>query len=219
MTSTEKQAAAGGYSLPDFTVEFGDPLNRQIYLSTLEKRVRGHFSISKIVARSGPRMPNGGRVNIGDEIGAMPEIPGQRLRVDARDAKALKVIIFDPLETEEELRKKIARVLSNARRANASGSDTVGFIESQVQVVDADKFKTLLLELVQLETEKSLKVFKGKLPTLPEVEALPGRKLFDIANKSPHKPKYEDQVSGWYDALQRAFLAQASGAGAVAGVG
>lgn len=170
------------------TLEFGDSWNRNIILDTLYETVlRGRFSLAGLHARTeekNGKMVKIGGVTVSPELSVMPEVPGMRMTIDAKESTAR---IFDPLEDDPELLDDINRVQSNI----TSLGGKITFVKSVVRRLDEPTLKTLLREMCRLVEAKSATVVEGSLPKLKQIEKLPGRFLYDPAFKSQIKPRYE----------------------------
>ena len=174
-----------------FTVEFGDPNNRTCVVNCLRLKVRGSWSLAKLHAR-----PEGGR-DVGSAMTAMPDIPGLRMTVLPRDKKA---ILFDPLEEDSERLRRINSISERARAIFRGAPWT--FVDRSEHTLNDDTLKTLVMELVRKVESKCCHVVDGKLPTIEQVEGMPGRLLFDPWNNG-RKPTYVDQVEDWQQGLDR----------------
>lgn len=182
--STDKPRATTP-QLDQFTVEFGDIYNRNPSLNTFRLRVRGSWSTYKLHQR-----PEGGR-DVGEIMNRMPEVPGQRLTINVKKGTAL---LFDPLEDNPGLLDKVNATMRSGRIA--AGSQRFTFVPRSEFACSADEMKTLLLELLVKQEERSITVVEGRLPTKEEVAALPGRQLADPWNNG-RKPKYQDEMEDW----------------------
>jgi len=187
-------AAKRSRTMAPFTVECGDDNNRTITINTLKLRLRGRWSQTTLHKRE-----TGGR-DLGNAMSAMPDIPGICIAVVP---SRLKVLIFDPLETNVALTERINSVLSKAASVRTSGRP-VTFVPRVEQTLDADTFKTLVLELAQKIESRSIIVVDGTMPTKQEAESLEGRRLNDPWNSSARKPKYADQVAAYDSDVERA---------------
>lgn len=176
--------------LETFTVEFGDVYCRNHTINCLRLSVRGAWSITRLHQR-----PIGGR-DIGSAMSSMPAIPGQRLRVVPKEMRAF---VEDPLAEDPELMEHINRVCRNARSTYKGAPYTpVPTVEIQLS---SDLLVTLVLELHRKAEAKCIEVVKGRLPTIEQVQKLPGRELYDPWNNG-RKPTYVDEVAGWHQRLE-----------------
>lgn len=179
-------------NLREFTVEFSTPNCGRVTINTLQLVVEGEFSIPKLHAR------DGGCRNANVDMARMPEIPGCRMKVVPRTKT---VTLFDPIENDPKL---LARVNDAARRAHLKGDERwAKRMEKVEHKLDDDRFKSLMRDLVQLREGNALKVVDGEMPTMEQVNELPGRVLFDQWNNSPTKPVYADEFQDWARRVDR----------------
>ena len=187
------QAAVPRPVLAPVVVEFGDDKSRTITLDTIpfKVRVRGTYSRTSNMRRA-----------IGDAMSRMPDIPGMRLAINFRESKAT---LFDPLDTMPELLKEISDTLQGALLSQGSAIRTP--VKRVMHVLDADQFKTLILEIANKIKFNMAKVVEGRMPTADEIEAMPGDELFDPWNSNPMKPRYKKDAQKYYERLQGAAIA------------
>lgn len=194
--STATTETKKGPAKAAFTVEFADENCRNMTIKTLRLKVRGRFSLATLQARE-----IGGR-DVGAAMSQMPEIPGLRIRIVPKD---LKIVIFDPLEKNEELVERINKVFKAAR----GGATTQEYKAVERTEMDLekqpDKFKTLICELARMKESGTIKVHDGKFPTEDEIEKMPGRELFDPGNDG-RKCRYKDEYEEWAAGLDRQQL-------------
>lgn len=177
-----------GNTVAEFTVEFGDPRNRSIIIKTIRQEVRGHFSLRKLYEAE-----QGGR-DIGQAMQRVPDIPGLFMTVTPKDGKA---VIYDPWEKKPEMWEKLNGVLAGAYAARAG---KFGPVARSEMALSPDQMKTLCVELVKKVDGGQARVVKGTMPTAKQIEAMPGRELFDPMN-SGRKPRYVDEVEAWTERL------------------
>lgn len=162
-----------------FTVEFGDAYGRNQYISSLRERVRGRFSLSDMHAR-----PEG-CYSVGDAMSVMPEVPGIHMEVDTNKKTAR---LYDPLEDDTPRMMRVASILKN----NMLGFDgQLGTAPERVVKLTDDVLKTLIAELIRRRENKSLWVKEGNLPSMEDLDKLPGHVLNDPNNSSTMKAKYK----------------------------
>ena len=178
-----------GTTVAEFTVEFGDAKNRSVVIKTIRQTVRGHFSLRKFYDTD-----QGGR-DVGPSMQRVPDIPGLFMTVSPKDDKAT---IYDPWEKKPEMWEKLNAAL---RTAHAARSGKYGPVERSEMNLSKDQIKTLCLELLKKVVDGgSARVVKGTMPTLKQIQAMPGRELNDPMN-SGRKPRYVDEVEGWEQRL------------------
>lgn len=167
-----------------FGVEIDDG-NRNLWVCQLQETFRGRWE-----ARNRP----------GREGVIVTDCPGVQLHVNP---KTRQVSVIDPLNHDEKLREKL-----NGEFSRMSGGSKVNVhgIKDRTVTMDEDQIKTFVRDLVRLcvpvDGEPKAKLCKGVLPEMPEVEALPGRYLWDlgrdIVNRGAGVPRYEDEVATWF---------------------
>jgi hypothetical protein len=169
-------------------VEFGDAKNRSVVIKTIRQTVRGHFSLRKFYETD-----QGGR-DVGPSMQRVPDIPGLFMCVSPKDDRA---IIYDPWEKKPEMWDKLNGAL---RGAHAARGGKYGPVERSEMTLSKDQIKTLCLEMIKKVEGGVARVVKGTLPTLKQVQSMPGRELYDTMN-SGRKPRYVDEVAGWEQRL------------------
>ncbi len=175
-----------------FTVEFGDPLCRQIHLQTFQRTLRGSWSNMKLLRAGGGR-------NLGEVGQSLPDIPGIHCTVDFR---ASVVEFTDP--APPEVWEDLNRTLQTAPTAIVGVGQNFGPVNDTSEPVDAHTLKTFTRELLRLVNAEKATVVKGTLPSLEEINELPGRYLFDPSWHSQWKPQFEDEYERWKErALDR----------------
>ena len=175
-----------------FELEFGDSKNRMITLSSPKFRgikIRGAWRRQNVG-------PEGRTRDIGEKMGGMPDIPGQRLRVDVKGKKA---VLTDPIGKYKSLRE---RVFSESRKSailrDGDVQEYTAIPDQELEFTD-DEMKSLLVELARRVKDGSAKTTRagGRFPSDEQIEKLPGRELFDTRNNSPLKPTYKDEYRDW----------------------
>lgn len=183
-----------------FEVEAGDVNNSSLIpIDTLTMRIRGAWDNANYAATKYQPSLGG--------IGQMPRIPGVRVAVNVRRGL---VRVYDPLANDPDLCKKIEGVLSNPDNATIMpwGGEKVRPWDTSEISLDADKMKSLLLELARKTREpqavRTYNVVNGEVPTVEAVNNLPGREIYDPWSNSREKPRYVDQVDAWQERLHSA---------------
>ena len=122
----------------------------------------------------------------------MPDIPGIHMRLDP---KRLTVSTFDPLEKDQPLLEKIQAVM---RKGHWGTGYRIKAVKASTRTLDADMFKTLVIELrlmedLHPEDQKVFRIVSGELPTMEQIESMPGREL-NSPGCSYVKSKYKDDA-------------------------
>jgi hypothetical protein len=176
-----------------FVVEFADKNSSNFTITTPPLQgvdIRGRWDTSRMAQREQ------GMRDLGTAATRIPSpIPGARLAVDIRRAKAT---LFDPLQTTKEGREVLERYNAVAKGIPALRKDCKPFETLQYQL-DEDQLKTLLYELLRKMDSGCLDIVEGSLPTLQELEKIPGHELYDPGNNSEDKPRYKKDLKAWRD--------------------
>ena len=126
-------------------------------------------------------------------LATFPRTPGMILSVNPRN---LTYEINDPLFGNDELCARITKFV----RQRGISSSTIGGVKPQHGTLDVHRMKTLCREVIWLAQEGALRVSKGKLPEMEEVEELPGEFLLNPGSRVQNQqPQFE---SGWADWVQ-----------------
>jgi hypothetical protein len=185
-----------------FIVECADNRNSStIPLDHMRLRLRGRWMRSLVQTQ-----------DIG-ELAKMPDSPGIRLEMNARDRK---LRIFDPLATNPVLLDKISRAFNDIQAIKTNRKQAAW--PEAVYDLTQDQFKSILIEISKKVhgPEPMMIVVQGEVPTVDEIKGMDGRELFDPWSNSPDKPTYVDQVEDWknrWDQLST-LLSALSAAGA-----
>ncbi len=79
-------------------------------------------------------------------------------------------------------------------------------IDEAVHPLSSDDMKTLLRELRQRVDANEARVTEGRMPSLHDIDACPGRELYDIWSSNAHRPRYRDEAPEW----EREIISRAS---------
>jgi hypothetical protein len=131
-------------------------------------------------------------------MSSMPAIPGQRLRVVPKEMVAY---VEDPLSEDPDLLATINKVAQNARSIQRGGAWKA--VPTTELRLSNDLLVTLILELHRKLEAGCIEVITGRLPTIGQVQKIPGRELYDPWNNG-RKPMYVDEVAGWQQRLEAA---------------
>jgi hypothetical protein len=184
------QSRRGAGTPAPFVVEFGDDNNRQIVVQTVRRTVRGSWSNQKLYR------DNRGR-NLGELGQSLPDIPGMCVKVEP---SRNRVIWFDPLEKDDTPLKTLNRVIQNAPSGIIGVGAAFGPVDRSVEEFDdPHQFKTLIRELVRLVSGNKATLREGALPTLEQIDNLPGEYLYDPAFQSDWKTRFEKDFAAWRD--------------------
>ena len=173
MSEQQAVAAKQRATIQPFEVEVSTHNSGMWHSMVLNQTYRGRWSIHKQGTRT---------ASISSRMSTMPDIPGIRIKLVPKDNK---VISTDPLEGENRLLNSIS---STYRGAMPGFGGTFTSVPRSEKVLDDDMFKTLLLELRDCTVRKTatLEVVSGAMPTVDQIESLPGRELNDMHSPLPH---------------------------------
>jgi hypothetical protein len=133
-------------------------------------------------------------------LGQFPPMPGMQVHVNP--AK-LTYAITDPLHDDDKLCEQIKQSLDQTGPFR-SLSRLEG-VEDKRGTLDKDRMKTLVRELVRIVGDGDAKVVKGELPSMEDVDRMPGKYLLNPGSKLHNgQPRYEEDFEGWCDRLQKA---------------
>ncbi len=145
--------------------------------------------------------PGGGR-GIGEAMQGMPDIPGMRAKVEPRHSR---VTIWDPLESMPELLQQINRLKEKWPIIGGAGGNGGGKWkpnERAVHELQPDAFKSVVLDLIDLQAGKMLAPFESVLPSREDAERLlPGKQLYDPWSNSRAKPTYAEDENAYFERI------------------
>ncbi len=132
-------------------------------------------------------------------LAALPEVPGMQIFVDPANL-TYKVVDGMTPEQGEELARAMRRG-DNAMQLIAPDKFVpVSAVEGKI---DVHEMKTLVRELVRLARLDFVRVVKGVLPDMDDVDNLPGRYLYDPGARHMGftLPRFEDEYADWVNRL------------------
>jgi hypothetical protein len=192
----QQQQAGGGNrgrrDLDGFTVEFADDYCRNFTVTTPPLQgidIRGRWDTSRLAKR-----PQGMR-DLGQEAVKIPSpIPGAYLLVDIARGR---IRLEDPCETTEA-GKAVLEQYNKVAKGVPSLREKSPFVALEYKV-DDDQLKTLLLELHRKKESNCITMVEGELPTIKQIESLPGDELYDPSNQGEDKPRYKKDLQKFRD--------------------
>jgi len=130
-------------------------------------------------------------------LGQFPEMPGMLLTVKPAE---LAYSLVDPLEDDEDLCEQIRSAME--RNSTFRGKGKLKGCPRQDGKLDVHRMKTLCRELVKMAELGFVRVRKGQVPTLEQVDAMPGRYLLNPGSTIPNgQPRYEDSLEDYVQNL------------------
>ena len=178
-----KADAAAQKPYPEFhaIIEVGDDKNRNPQFPPLKLVLRGRWGRDVLVGTTGR-----------NELMSIPEIPGIYLEINtARRAARM----FDPLtlpryeKTLEELRDPYRRLI---------GSEGKPWDDVVRTALNDTDLKTWLYWMARLVQSFKARVVEGLLPSLPEIEPLPGKTRIELFNASSRGRKTREDAQAYY---------------------
>jgi len=194
MSTVEKEPVSKGVVIRPFVIEADGKRNNDILLQNIPNaRLRSRIISTRTVkdAKTGKVMvPKDQAVG----LGALPEIPGMRISVNP--AK-LEAVITDPLHDNEDLCDTIRQFMESSEAFMSVGTEIRG-VDTRKEKLTEDSMKTLCRELIWLVDSEDARVHKGTMPTLEDVENLPGHFLLNPGSVVPNsQPAYEKDLDDW----------------------
>jgi hypothetical protein len=183
-------------SVRPFSIEANNPCNGDIVLASLAD-VRLRSRIKPVRKMSVLDRRTGEAKSVFRDAGIIPELPvnlpGMVLSVDPAE---LKWAVVDPLYRDEKTLAEIKAALV-ARNWLPRDGEVVG-VPPKSGTVTADQMKNLVREMVGLVQSEDAVVVKGALPSMADVEGLPGEYLTDPTGTYQYQmPRYEKDQSEW----------------------
>lgn len=163
---------------PEIEIELGDDRNRVFSWGPTMEILRGAWSRQNLKSDE-----------LVEDLAKMPNIPGMCIRV-AYERKL--AVIYDPLSLEKnkELCATIAAMIYERFRKKEGPSKTV-----ERKAMDADDLKTWLYGMRRRVDNGQAKVTVGTLPTMDEIERLPGRVRIEMYNSSSRACKWREEFT------------------------
>lgn len=193
-TATEERSAV---TVLPFGIEADHPRNSDLLIQCIPGcRLRSAISGTKpcVDAKTGDlRVPRDQAAH----LGSFPQTPGMQLHVDP--AK-LTYVIYDPLRENEDLCAKVTKYLRE--ECGASSTTVIKGLPPLEGKLDVHRMKSLCREMVWLVNSKEAKKCKGVVPTLQDVEEMPGHFLLNPgARVQTTQPVYEKDFPDWVERL------------------
>jgi hypothetical protein len=186
-------------SVEPWGVEIDHPRNCDVLLQSIP----GQKMRSRITASRSVKDANSGLDMIPPDqsafLGQFPPMPGMQLHV--QPAK-LAYTIIDPLEDDEDLCERIKKSMERTGPFRSSGK--LKGVPAQRGTLDVHRIKTLVREMFWLVNSGEARVVKGSLPTMEQIEALPGRFLLNPGSRVANtQPMFADQWDAWVEQMSR----------------
>lgn len=178
---------------PEIEIELGDDRNRSFAWGLTMEILRGGWTRKNLHSDE-----------LVEELAAMPDIPGIRIRLNVERKTAL---IYDPLGLPDNkaLSDKIAAIIFarfRVRQGPASPNERRDF--------DADDVKSWLYCMARRRDAGQARVTVGDLPPTSVVERMPGRIRVEAYNSSARACKWKEDFDKHVDAILSRALAQSA---------
>jgi hypothetical protein len=183
MASSTTPATSSAIVWPsEFVVEIATRLNQNVFFHPVGETLRGRW----LTANVSPMSLNSEILKVGD-------LPGVRIRVDAPRRKA---DIFDPMGLPEK--RDALEGFQKRCRAELSSMFNEGPLPAKTyQNMSDTDLKTWIYWIRRLVNVNHVEIISGSVPTLEEIEALPGKTMFRLAETRFRnaKPYYREELS------------------------
>lgn len=185
--------------VPEFGIEIDHPRNANVLLQciigeTLRSAIDG---AKPIIPKEGKEatVPTDQLHN----MGSIPKTPGMQVHVNPAE---LTYEITDPLHGNEELCERL-RLWLVANSPYDVGKKVDG-VPPKEGKLDKHRMKSLCRELIWLVNSKEAKRCNGTIPSMEDIEELPGDFLRDPGSRVPtHQPKFEKDYDKWAENVSR----------------
>jgi hypothetical protein len=169
---------------PEIEIEFGDERNRVFMWGPTMEKLRGVWTRKNLHSDE-----------LVEELATMPDIPGMRIRV-AYERKL--AVVYDPLslEANKALSDRIAAIIFERWRTKQGPDKT-----TTREKMDADDLKTWLYGMRRRVDNNEARVIVGTLPTMEEIEKLPGRTRIEMYNSSSRACKWREEFDKFTDMI------------------
>lgn len=182
---SQTKPTTSGKILPPFGIENVHPNNSDLMLQGVEGGLRLRGPVLKPV--------------ISQTAGQCPAVPGAQLHLNPKTGE---YTMRDPLNDEQhiELRSRLQRWLTNSRGVRVTGE--IRGAKTITGKLDRNRVKTLCKELAELEAEGHIKAIKGAVPTIEEVDEMPGRYLLNPGARFHNlQPRFVDEYEEYKEHL------------------
>lgn len=170
--------------MPEIEIEFGDDRNRVFAWGPTMEILRGAWSRRNLHSDE-----------LVEDLAAMPDIPGIRIRMSYERKLA---VIYDPLalESNKDVCEKIARIIFDRFRRREGPAKPV-----ERRNMDVDDLKTWLYGMRRRLDSNSARLIVGDLPSLDQIANLPGRTRIEMYNSSSRACKWKEEFDRYTDAI------------------
>ena len=184
-------------SVAPWAIEADHPRNCDLYIQCIPNgRLRSAIDGTKpaIDVKTGLTMTPLGQSQY---LGAFPKTPGMQLHVNN---SLREVRIVDPLNDMPQVLERINQ-FAQQQSIRSSGQVIKG-VPTREEKLDKHSIKSLNREMYNLVNLGHAKVCMGQLPTLEEIDALPGEYLTNPGSRVPNgMPRFEKDMEAWVDRM------------------
>lgn len=130
-------------------------------------------------------------------LSSFPKTPGMQLHVDPAN---LSYSIVDPLATDDTMCEKVQRWMRQNHATRGDGK--IKGVPTQNGKLDVHRMKTLCREMFNLVQEGAAKKCKGPMPSMADIDELPGHFLLNPGSRVPNlQPNFEKDYDAWLEKL------------------
>jgi hypothetical protein len=162
--------------LGEIVIEMGDDRNRRFLYAPTGQELRGWWKKANLIG-----------MTMDQRMTQMPDLPGMYICLDCKRAR---LRVLDPLNAPENkgLLAQAQAVHKDVFRTNA-GPETDKLEEG----LNDTRLKTNLYWMRRLVDSGSARIVSGELPTLEQIETLPGMTRAEVWNSSARARKYREE--------------------------
>ena len=132
-------------------------------------------------------------------LGSFPNTPGMQLHVNPAE---LTYMIVDPMRDNVQLCDRVRKYLKET--TGMTVSEKLNGVPTTSGKLDVHQMKSLVREMLWLVNSGEAKKCKGALPTMDDVNDLPGHFLLNPGMRvQTTQPRYEHQWEEWVQNLSR----------------
>jgi hypothetical protein len=183
-------------SVLPFTIEADGPRNDDLLIQCIPGcKLRSAISGMKtVIDKDGNEsVPTDQAIAMAD----FPKTPGMQLHVNPGE---LSYVISDPLRDNEAIRERLQRWIEN--RTKIRTREKIRGVDTVSGKLDAHRMKSLCREMLQLVESGYARCVKGAVPTMEDIEELPGNFLLNPGSRVFNmQPMFEKDWDEWIATL------------------
>jgi len=176
---------------PEIEIELADERNRSFSWGLTMEILRGGWSRRNLHSDE-----------LVEDLAAMPDIPGLRIRLNTERKLA---VIYDPLGLPDNkaLADKISNIIFARFRVRQGPA-----APNERRDLDADDIKSWLYCMARRRDANECRVTVGDLPATSRIERMPGRIRVEAYNSSARACKWKEDFNAHVDAILSRAIAQ-----------